>query len=114
LDDAVERFADDGIIRGLDNRGEESSREQLTGVVPVQAPLHRHVPENQDASREVAPFVADRRGAVVDGILAAVFSNQHRVIRQPDDDALPKRSGRRVFDRLTHLLVHDTKHRVDR
>ena len=114
LNDAVERLADDRVIRGFDDRREQPGREQLAGLVLFQPPLRGDVPENQDASGDRAAFVADRRGAVVDRALAAVLANQHRVIRQANDDPLAKRFRRRVLDRPARLLVDDAEHRVER
>ena len=59
-------------------------------------------------------LVPDRCGTVVDRALGAVPVDQHGMIRQSDDDALPQRPRRRVFDRLSCLLVDDPKYRVER
>ena len=47
----------------------------------------RDVTEHQHAADDVAFLVADRGGAVVNGPLRAVFGDEDRVVRQPDDDA---------------------------
>ena len=114
LDDAVERLADDGVVRGFDDRREQAGRQELAGLVALHAPLRGDVAEDQHASGDLAVLVADRRGAVVDRALAAVLLNQHRVIRQADDDPFPKRLRRRVLDRPARVLVDDPEHRVER
>ena len=52
--------------------------------------------------------------AVVDGPLRPVPGDQDRVVRQPDDDALPQHLLHRVLDRLAGLLVEDGEHRLQR
>ena len=113
LNDTVQRLADDGVIRGFDDRREQPRRQQLAGLVLLHASLHGDVAKNQDASGHLAPFVHDRCGAVINRALAAVPANQHRVIRQADDDSLPQGPCRRVHDRPTGFLVDDPKHRLE-
>ena len=52
LNDAVERLADDGIIRGFDDRREQPSCQQLAGPVPIHTPLRRDVPERSGHIRK--------------------------------------------------------------
>ncbi len=112
-DGAVERLADDGVIRRLDDRREQAGGQQLVRLVTLHAALLGHVAEDQHASRDVAAFVADRRGAVVDRTFATVLPNQHRVIRQPDDDSLSQRLRCRTLNRPASVLVDDPKDAVE-
>ena len=114
LNDAVERLADDGVVRRLDDRREQPGGEQLVDLVPLDAPLRGDVAEDQDAAGDAGRARPDRRGAVVDRTLGAVPADEHGVVRQADDDALAQRPRRRVLDRLARLLVDDPEHRVER
>ena len=115
LDDPVERLADDGVVRGFDDRREQTGREEFAGLVRIQAALRGDVSENQHASgrRGRARRVIGAALSSI-GTLAAVLPNQQRVIREADDDPVPKGFRRRILDRQTRVLVDDPKHCVER
>ena len=79
---AVERLADDRVLRRFDDRREQAGVEQLARLLPLGAPLRRDVAEDQNAAGDPAALVADRRSAVVDRALHAVLADEHRVVRQ--------------------------------
>ena len=114
LNFAAERLADDGVIRGLDDRRQQPRRQQLAGLVLFLTPLRGDVAENQHASGDLPGLVPDWRGAVVDRALDAVFSNQQRVVGQTNDDALPQSLGCGVLHGSTGALVDDPEHAVER
>ena len=84
------------------------------GPLALDVPQRGHVPEDEDASRDGAGRIPDRRGAVVDRARPAVFSDQQRVVREPDDHSLAQRLGGGALDRAAGLLVDDAKYRVER
>src|SRR6185369_7935645 len=49
LDDAVQRFADDRVIRRFDDRGQQPGREQLAGFVALDLALRGNVAKDQNA-----------------------------------------------------------------
>ena len=114
LNHAVERLADDGVVRGFDDRREQPGRRQLAGVVPIHAPSCRDVAEDEHASGHLALVVPDRGGAVVDGALGAASLNQQRVIRHADDGAFAQGSRGRAFHCLVGGFVHDPEDGVER
>ena len=64
---------------------------------------------------ETSPtLVTNRRGAVIDRALAAALVQEHRVVREANDDAFAQRFRCRVLDRLARVFVDDPEDRVER
>ena len=58
------------------------------------------VAEHQHGTEKFASIILDRRAAVINGCLRAVFPDQHRMVCQPDNDPFAQRPDNRAFDRL--------------
>src|SRR5262249_21568566 len=65
------------------------------------------VTEDQDHADDLATLVEDRGGAVVDGPLVTITSQQYRVVRQPDGHTVSKDAGDGVFGWASRLLMED-------
>ena len=96
LNDAVERLADDGVVRGFDDRREQAGRHAAGSPCrcsrrrcAVTSRKIRTHPETWPRSSLIGAALSSI------GALAAVLPNQERVVRQADDDALAQRLGRR-------------------
>jgi len=76
------------------------------------APLG-HIAEHQHHANELALAVADGRAAVVDGHLAAVAPQQHRVVGQPGHPPLAQHARHRAFHLGPRALVDDAEHLAD-
>ena len=70
-------------------------------------PPFGNVSEYQHDPGDFALLVADRGGTVVNGSFRAVFGDEQRVVRQPDDHALPQGSDGGALDRLATLFIDD-------
>ena len=90
LDHAVERLADDRVVRRLDDRGEQARREQLVCLSLLRrrrcAVTSRKIstqPDDATAARRVIGAALSSMGRSVPSL-----RDQHRVVREPHDDAL--------------------------
>ncbi len=86
-----------------------AAREPLLGFAP-----HRHVPEHQHDTDEVAARVEYRRRAVVDRPLGSVTADQHGMVGQPDDLAKLDDLFDRIVDLFARVLVDDAEDLAER
>ena len=93
----VERLREGG--RGVDEEG-------AAGLLPLLVP---HVAEDEDGTGDLAVLAADGRPAVVDGDVAPVARNQHRVIRQAYDRPVLEYLLHGAGDDLARALVLDVE-----
>ena len=115
LDDAVERLADDRVVRGLDDRREQPRVEQAAGLASLQSPPLGDVAEDQDAPRRPGRC-SSLIGAALSsmGTLDAVLADEERVVGEADDGAVAQRPCRRVLERLAASLVDDAEDGLER
>ena len=95
--------ADGRVLEEIDQLA-FAARQPLLGFAP-----NRHIAEHQHDADDVTAAVAYRRGAVVDGPLASVAADQHRVVGQSDDLAELQDLFDRIVDRLARVLVDDAE-----
>ena len=114
LNDAIERLADDRVVRRLDDRREQPGGQQLARAFTLDTTLRGDIPERQHTSGHDAVLVADRRGAVVNRALAAVLADEQRVVRQADDHSFTQRLRRGAFDRAARALADDAEDGIER
>src|SRR6266852_5123624 len=76
LNGPIRGLANNGILRGLDNGGQEARSRQSLGVLLFQPSPLGDVPEDQHAPDHLALGIADGRGTVVNCELAGVFSDE--------------------------------------
>ena len=114
LNDAVERLADDGVVRRFDDRRQQAGRQKLAGLVLLHAPLRGDVAEDQHAAGDLS--ASSRIGAALSSIGHSLPSFRISTVWFARPTTTPSRSAlcRRVLDRLARLLVDDPKHRVER
>ncbi len=106
-DEAVQVLAVDGVLGRLDDH-----RQLASGRFRL--PPLRDVTEDEDHAPQHSPGVTDRGGAVVNGAFRSVLGDEDRVVRQPDDPALPQHFLDGVLDRLAGMLVHDAEYFFER
>src|SRR5947208_3201369 len=104
---SIERFADDGIIRGLDNGGDK--QRELLGLLAL-----GNIAEDQDDAENLSIFKFDGSAAVVNRNLRPVFRNQYRVIRKPYDRAFSQHLCYGAFNLFTCMLVYDLENICER
>ncbi len=115
LNDAVQRLADDGVVRRLDDRREEPGR--LTAGSSFSRSMRRCALTSRKIRTHPETWPCSSLiGAALSSIGRSPpsFLDQHRVIRQTDDDSLPEGPCRRAFDRPASVFVDDPKHLVER
>ena len=89
-DHAVQILAEDGIVRGLDNRSQ-----QTAGFVG--APARGDVPEHQHRSLDGAALVANGRAAIVDRNFRSIFGDEDGVVCHAHDGALTQHLRHRAL-----------------
>jgi hypothetical protein len=73
-------------------------------------PALGHVAEDEHRTDDPPLPVADRRSAVVDGMLAAIAADQHGVVGESNHHAFVQNATHGVFDLLAAGFVEDAKH----
>ena len=78
----------------------------------LQSPSFGDVPENKHAAHDLAVLAANRRGAVINVSLCAVFGYEYGVVSQSDDDAFLQRPRRWALNLLPRFLIHYVEDRI--
>ena len=95
-------------------------RNDVVGVVEgvlhllLLPPAFADVSEHEYDPGDFPLVVAHWCGTVVDRSFCAVLGDEHAVVRQPDDHAIPQGSDGGALDRLVALFVDDAEHAVQR
>src|SRR5262249_49446061 len=107
LDNSIKVLADDGILRGLNNRRQETSVCKSFGILLFQTPALRNVVKDQHDAQQVALLVFDWSGTVVDGPLDTIPADENRAICQSDDMTKSQDLLDGIFCLLAALFVDD-------
>ena len=73
-----------------------------------------HIAEDEHHAENLTVFVADRRGAVRDGMLRAIAGDQHRVVSQPVNFARGEHVVHRDHRGLARLFIDDVENLAHR
>src|SRR6185312_10577780 len=105
-DHSSQAVADDGIVGGFDDRGEEAARF-------ISTPLRRGIPEHQYRALYFAARAANQRATIVDRDFRSVPRNEYRVVGHSHDGALPQYLRYRALHLGSCEFVKDSKHLIE-